>query len=57
LFKTYQKKGGSLAYKSFQRKIDKLQKNKFISVEKTTGGKEGNTTIVKYAQTRKLTDF
>ncbi len=57
LYKIYQEKGGSLVYKSFQRKIDKLCKNKFISTEKTAGGKEGNTTIIKYAQTKKLTDF
>ena len=57
LYQVYQEKGGGLVYKSFQRKIDKLLKNKFISVEKTSGGKDGNTTIVKYAQTKKLTDF
>jgi len=57
IFKIYQQKGGSLVYKSFQRKIDKLCKNKFISVEKTEGGKGGNTSIIKYAQTKKLTEF
>ena len=57
LFNIYQEKGGSFVYKSFQRKIDKLKKNKFISASKTEGGKEGNTTIIKYAQTKKLTDF
>ena len=57
LYKIYKEKGGSIVYKSFQRKIDKLRKNKFISVEKTVGGKEGNTTIVKYAHTKKLTEF
>lgn len=57
LYKMYQEKGGSLVYKTFQRKIDKLCKNKFISTVKTSGGKEGNTTIIKYAQTKKLTEF
>jgi cell division control protein 6 len=57
LYKIYQRYNGALSYKSFQRKIDSLQKNKFISVEKTEGGLEGNTTIVKYSEDKKLTDF
>ncbi len=57
LFKMYQNKGGKLVYKSFQRKIEKLEKNKFICVEKTAGGEEGNTTIVKVNSEKKLTDY
>jgi len=58
LYTIYKETGGKLAYKSFQRKIDRLQKNKFITVKKTSGGKEGNTTIVKYASPiKKLTEF
>ena len=57
LFKCYQDKGGKLVYKSFQRKIGKLEKNKFIAVEKTAGGDEGNTTIVKANSEKKLTEF
>ena len=57
LFKCYQDNGGKLVYKSFQRKIDKLEKGKFISVEKTAGGDEGNTTIIKSNAEKKLTDF
>ena len=57
MFNVYQENGGKLVYKSFQRKIDKLQKNKFIVVEKTEGGDEGNTTIIKYKSEKKLTDF
>ncbi len=57
VFKIYQETGGKLVYKSFQRKIEKLEKNKFISVEKTAGGDEGNTTIVKVNGERKLTEF
>ena len=48
LFELYKQKGGSGVYKTFQRKIEKLSKNKFISISKTQGGAEGNTTIVKY---------
>ena len=57
LFKIYQINGGNLVYKSFQRKIDKLEKNRFIVVEKTAGGDEGNTTIVKANAEKKLTEF
>ena len=56
-FKLYQNNGGDLVYKSFQRKIDRLQKNKFISVEKTAGGDEGNTTIIRHNSEKKLTEF
>ena len=58
LYNLYKELEGKLVYKSFQRKIDKLQKNKFICVKKTSGGKEGNTTIIKYASpTKKLTEY
>ena len=57
IFKSYQDNGGKLVYKSFQRKIDRLEKNKFIAVEKTAGGDEGNTTIIKSNSERKLTEF
>ena len=56
-YKMYQSNGGKLVYKSFQRKIDKLQQNKFIIVEKTAGGDEGNTTIVKHNSEKKLTEY
>ena len=57
IFKIYQNNGGHHVYKSFQRKIDRLQKNKFIVVEKTAGGAEGNTTIIKHNSEKKLTEF
>ena len=58
LYTTYKEQGGELVYKSFQRKIEKLEKNKFVSVKKTAGGPDGNTSIVKYAtETKKLTEF
>ena len=56
-FKMYQNNGGKLVYKSFQRKVDKLEKNKFIIVEKTAGGEDGNTTIIRHNSEKKLTDF
>ena len=57
LFKLYQDSGGKLVYKSFQRKIDRLDKNRFITVEKTAGGPDGNTTIVRHSSEKKLSDF
>ncbi len=58
LFKVYQEKGGELVYKSFQRKIKKLEEGKFITVEKKTGGTTGTTTIIKLRDiSKKLTDY
>tara|TARA_Y100000310_G_scaffold343975_1_gene454317 strand:+ start:1204 stop:2277 length:1074 start_codon:yes stop_codon:yes gene_type:complete len=58
LYLIYKEAGGNLVYKSFQRKIEKLEKNKFVSVKKTSGGPDGNTSIVKYStETKKLTEF
>jgi archaeal cell division control protein 6 len=56
LYKIYQKQGGEGVYKTFQRKIKKLEENKFISASKVIGGTEGTTTIVSY-QEKKLTDY
>ncbi len=57
LFKLYQDEGGNLSYKSFQRKIAKLDENKFISAEKIMGGSEGTTTMISLPQEKKLTEF
>jgi len=47
LFNLYQKGGGNGSYKTFQRKIARLEQNRFISVEKSGGGTGGNTTIIR----------
>ncbi len=60
LHKIYQEKGGKTTYKTFQRKIKMLEDNRFINVEKTSGGAEGNTSILHYGsdkKEKKLTDF
>ena len=58
IYKEYQAAGGKAVYKTFQRKIAKLDKDKFISTEKIAGGKEGKTTIINYKDiTKKITDF
>ena len=48
IYKVYKEKGGKNSQKTFQRKIAKLEQNKFVSTYKTGGGAEGNTTIVSY---------
>ena len=57
LFKIYQEKAGTGSYRSFYRKVTKLADDKFISLDKKEGGAEGNTTIVKYAKIKKLSEF
>ncbi|MBW2981029.1 AAA family ATPase [Candidatus Woesearchaeota archaeon] len=58
IYDLYKKADGKSAYKTFQRKVSKLQEGKFISVDKTEGGPEGNTTIVKFKDVeKKLSDF
>ncbi len=60
LFKIYQSAGGKAIYKTFQRRIAKLEKNKFINIEKVTGGAEGKTSIINYEEKdeeKKLTEF
>ena len=52
MFKDYETIGGKSSYKTFQRRIAKLDEGKFIKVTKQTGA-GGNTTIIE----KKLTDF
>lgn len=56
-FKTYEERGGKLVYKSFQRKVEKLEQGKFVALEKISGGSDGTTTIIHSASEKKLTDF
>jgi len=57
LFDIYKEKGGDGVYKTFQRKVEFLSKNKFISTDKQMGGKEGSTTIVNYERETKLDEY
>lgn len=52
----YTEMGGELSYKSFHRRVMKLNEGRFISTEKVSG-KEGNATIVNYTANKKLTEF
>ena len=56
VYSAYVEKGGENSYKTFQRRISKLEESKFISTQKT-GGKEGNTTLVYYSSNTKLSEF
>ncbi|HSU72657.1 MAG TPA: AAA family ATPase [Candidatus Binatia bacterium] len=55
LFKLYKEIGGFGTYKTFQRKIDRLEKGGFVTANKLIGGKEGTTTIVELATKEKST--
>ena len=57
LYKIYKSNGGDKTSKTFQRKIEKLEKARFIETHKTGGGAEGNTTIVNYKKDRTLNEF
>ncbi len=57
IFRIYQAKGGVATYKTFQRKVKKLEENKFISVLTTIGGSEGSTSILNFEKEKKITDF
>jgi archaeal cell division control protein 6 len=58
LHKIYLNAGGTASYKTFQRRIEKLKDNKYISVTKQLGGAEGTTTIITYnAINKEISDF
>ncbi|MBN2454543.1 AAA family ATPase [Candidatus Woesearchaeota archaeon] len=57
IYKSYQEKGGKTAYKTFQRRIAKLEQDKFIETKKIAGGSEGATTIISFAKEKKLTEY
>ncbi len=57
IFRLFQKEGGGSSYKTFQRRIQKLSDNKFVTTTKLTGGVDGSTTIVNYLRTKKITDY
>ena len=48
LFLKYKDSGEKSTYKTFQRRIEFLNKNKYVSTKKMKGGPEGNTTLVEY---------
>lgn len=57
LYRVFKDRGGKQAYKTFTRKIKKLEEGKFVECKKVEGGAEGNFTVINYAKTKKLTEF
>ena len=57
LFRQFISAGGETSYKSFTRKIDKLNDLKLISLQRVSLGNEGNTTLVYPYSEKKLTDY
>jgi len=56
IYSKYAEQGGEMSYKSFQRRIAKLEEGKFISTEKTLT-RDGGSTMVNYAGDKQLTEF
>jgi archaeal cell division control protein 6 len=56
LFKLYEEQGGNISYKTFTRRIETLEKGKFI-LTKRENSKEGQTTIISRIGDKKLSDF
>ena len=56
IFSALNEQGDDMSYKSFQRRVNKLTENRFITAEKVSG-KDGNTTLLHYSGERKLTEF
>ena len=48
LYENYQSEGKSVSYKTFQRRIARLEKGRYIRVEHVPGGSEGKTSIIHY---------
>ncbi len=57
IYKTYLETGNEMVYKSFQRKVEKLAQNNFITTKRLPGGKDGNTTLVFKNAEKKLSEF
>ncbi len=57
IYKEYQDSGGKAVYRTFQRRIERFEKDRFVTLEKIMGGTEGSTTIVTFSGDKKLTEF
>lgn len=61
LYDIYLNNGGKSSQKTFTRKLNRLEEGKFIVLEKSGGGSDGNTSVIKLASKqpieRKLTEF
>ena len=52
LYEHYTKEGADISYKTFQRRIGKLEKGRYISVDHVDGGDGGRTSILHYNANR-----
>ncbi len=57
MFKLYEEAGGKASYRTFQRTVARLERGKFISTNKITGGTEGTTTIINHGKQKPLTQY
>lgn len=58
IYKAYKDAGGDAVYKTFQRRIKRLEQSRFVTLSRIVGGAAGKTTIVNLAdKTKKLTEF
>lgn len=61
MYKVYTNNGGKSSMKTFSRKLKYLEEGKFIVLEKSGGGIDGNTSLIKLASKipteKKLTEF
>ena len=60
LYKIYSKNGGNCSQKTFTRKLKELERGKFVVLDKSKGGADGNTSTIRLAskaKERKLSEF
>ncbi|MBI2574932.1 AAA family ATPase [Candidatus Woesearchaeota archaeon] len=57
LYRAYQEAGGKAVYRTFQRRIDRFEKDRYVVLDRVSGGAEGKTTIVSIVGDKKLTEF
>tara|TARA_Y100000310_G_C20702141_1_gene830901 strand:- start:5324 stop:6394 length:1071 start_codon:yes stop_codon:yes gene_type:complete len=57
LYKKFQAREGLGSYKSFMRRVEKLEKGGFFIVKRTSGGVDGNTSFISMKEEKKITDY
>lgn len=57
LYLLYREKNKDIIYKTFQRRVEQLERGKFIETTKVVGGKEGTTTILHSINEKKITEY
>jgi cell division control protein 6 len=57
LYQAYEQAGGKATYKTFQRRIERLEKAGLAVTRRVTGGREGNSTAVEYTGSKTLAEY